>query len=161
MNRALSIALIPESGNFDATNRESMERLKAYNMVQYNTSEPPNLDCSEPTFSDIFRYDNFSSISCSVEGASQISYMISFDFSKVLVGGNVTALPPAFWVAVYIGLTASDMDVVMNTTPVFLYPGSRLFGQAELFYRDVFKNAQLAALGLQIVSIFGSTTSTL
>jgi hypothetical protein len=53
---------------------------------------------------------------------------------------------------VYLGFSEFPSDVYLNTVPVYLYPGSQIFGQAEMVYRDVLEDSYILILGVPSVS---------
>lgn len=76
--------------------------------------------------------------------------LITVNFSALLSVATDPQVTPQ--VGVYPGVTNSSVDILATTNPIYLGPGSHLYGFARISLRDRISNRATAALGILQVS---------
>lgn len=123
------------------------------------STDPLNLD---PYGGDPFECNdaNFEMQYFVVAGCTPLTYPdIFFYDQEILITVNFSVLPNVVTdprvtpqVGVYPGVTNSSVDILATTNPVYLGPGSHLYGFARISLEDRISNRGTAALGILQVS---------
>lgn len=77
----------------------------------------------------------------------------------LLIAINYTRILPDYPIrksrtVIYLGFNASSLDIMHNSMPAQLYPGSHLYGTLTYLYKDSFANSGAAAFGIPHVCKF-------